>query len=86
MMDNLLIKGEANDLVIRVDAIRTTITTMIAVVMIAAATMTVARNTAVMTDHVTAIDVTTNKDTPVTKGVADAIITMMTGSAKAITL
>jgi len=94
MADNLLIKGEAKAMVIKVEDIRTTVVTMIATTMIstaliaaamiAAATMAVARNTAVMTAHVTAIGVTTNNAAPITKGVANAIITMMTGSAKAV--
>ena len=72
-------------MVIKVDAVRTTVATMIAAAMIAAATMAdatmadamiavvtmaVARNTAVMTAHVTAIGVMTNKAAPITKGVA----------------
>ena len=84
MVDNLLIKGGAKDVVIKVDDARTTVTIMIPAVMLITATMTVARNTAPMTAHVTAIGVTSNKAASITKGVVDAMITTMTGKAVAI--
>ena len=89
MADNLLIKGKAKDVVIRVDAVRTTAVTMIpaavmTAAMIPAATMAVAMIAAAMTVLITAIGVTTGKAVPITKGVADAMIATMTGKAVAI--
>ena len=57
---------------------------MIAAAMIAAATMAVAMITAAMTVPVTATGVTTNKATPITMGVAGAMIATMTGRAVAL--
>ena len=84
MVDTLLIKGEAKDVVIRVDVFKTTAATMIAVAMIAAAAMAVAMMTTAMTVPVTATGMTTDTAAPITKGVASAMITTMTGRAIAL--
>ena len=86
MVDNLLIKGEAKDVVIRVNAIKTTAATMIHAAMMAAAMIAAVMTSAAITVPVTATGVTTSKAAPIIKGVASAMTATMTVTTLTISM